>query len=313
MLRAAQLPGGRHRPTSMTDPSSSRPPAQHPHRSLFERLTAFIFREPESREDLLEALQEAHGRNLLDADALSMIEGVLQVSELRARDLMVPRTQADMIDIEEPIDAWIGRVIDTAHSRFPVYEGNRDHVIGILLAKDLLRYYTEQDFDLRSMLRPAVYIPESKPLNVLLRDFRANHNHMAIVVDEYGGVAGLITIEDVLEQIVGDIEDEYDFDEEAGNIVAEKDGRFRVKALTEIEAFNEAFGTTFPDQQFDTLGGLVTDHLGRVPRRGDRIEIDGLRLEVLRADARQVHLLQVSRVPKTLAREFADQDAPPAQ
>jgi len=297
----------------MTDPSSSRPPAQHPHRSLFERLTAFVFREPESREDLLEALQEAHGRNLLDADALSMIEGVLQVSELRARDLMVPRTQADMIDIEEPIDAWIGRVIDTAHSRFPVYEGNRDHVIGILLAKDLLRYYTEQDFDLRSMLRPAVYIPESKPLNVLLRDFRANHNHMAIVVDEYGGVAGLITIEDVLEQIVGDIEDEYDFDEEAGNIVAEKDGRFRVKALTEIEAFNETFGAAFPDQQFDTVGGLVTDHLGRVPRRGDRIEIDGLRFEVLRADARQVHLLQVTRVPKTLAREFADQEARPAQ
>jgi magnesium and cobalt transporter len=313
MLPLPQSPGGPCRPTSMTDPSSSRPPTQHPHRSLFERLTAFIFREPESREDLLEALQEAHSRNLLDADALSMIEGVLQVSELRARDLMVPRSQMDMVDVGEPIESWIGHVIETAHSRFPVYDGNRDHVIGILLAKDLLRYYTEGDFDLRSMLRPAVFIPESKPLNVLLRDFRANRNHMAIVVDEYGGVAGLITIEDVLEQIVGDIEDEYDFDESADNIVAEKGDRFRVKALTEIEDFNEAFGTTFSDHEFDTIGGLVTDHFGRVPRRGDRIELDGLRFEVLRADARQVHLLQVTRVPKTLAREFADNEARPAQ
>jgi len=313
MLPLPQSPGGACRPTSMTDPASSRAPTQHPHRSLFERLTAFIFREPESREDLLEALQEAHSRDLLDADALSMIEGVLQVSELRARDLMVPRSQMDMVDVGEPIDSWIGHVIETAHSRFPVYDGNRDHVIGILLAKDLLRYYTEDDFDLRSMLRPAVFIPESKPLNVLLRDFRANRNHMAIVVDEYGGVAGLITIEDVLEQIVGDIEDEYDFDESADNIVAEKGDRFRVKALAEIEDFNESFGTTFSDQEFDTIGGLITDHFGRVPRRGDRIEIDGLRFEVLRADARQVHLLQVTRVPKTLAREFADNEARPAQ
>jgi magnesium and cobalt transporter len=282
----------------MSEPPSSRFNASHKNnKTLLERLTAFIFREPESREDLLEALQDAHSRNLLDADALSMIEGVLQVSELRARDLMVPRSQVDMIDVAEPVDAWIGRVIETAHSRFPVFEGNRDHVIGILLAKDLLRYFTEDDFDLRSMLRPAVFIPESKPLNVLLRDFRANRNHMAIVVDEYGGVSGLITIEDVLEQIVGDIEDEYDYDETSDSIVAEKGNRFRVKALTEIAAFNQAFGTTFSDQEFDTIGGLVTDHFGRVPRRGDVMELDGLRIEVLRADARQVHLLQVTRVP----------------
>ncbi len=297
----------------MSEPPERRFDGHSKHKSLLERLTAFIFREPESREDLLAALQEAHSRNLLDADALSMIEGVLQVSELRARDLMVPRTQMDMVDAAEPVEAWIGRVIETAHSRFPVYEGNRDHVIGILLAKDLLRYYTEDDFDLRAMLRPAVFIPESKPLNVLLRDFRANRNHMAIVVDEYGGVAGLITIEDVLEQIVGDIEDEYDFDESADSIVAEKGDRFRVKALTEISAFNEAFGTTFPDEDFDTIGGLVTDHFGRVPRRGDRVEIDGLRFDVLRADPRQVHLLQVTRVPKTVAREFADAESRPAQ
>jgi magnesium and cobalt transporter len=297
----------------MSEPPAGRSTPSHKHRSLLERLTAFIFREPESREDLLEALQEAHSRDLLDADALSMIEGVLQVSELRARDLMVPRTQMDVIDVAEPVDTFISHVIETAHSRFPVFEGNRDHVIGILLAKDLLRYYTEEDFDLRSMLRPAVFIPESKPLNVLLRDFRANRNHMAIVVDEYGGVAGLITIEDVLEQIVGDIEDEYDFDEAADNIVAEKADRFRVKALTEIADFNEAFGTSFADDEYDTIGGLVTDHFGRVPRRGDRMEIDGLRFEVLRADARQVHLLQVTRLPKTVVREFADTASPPAR
>jgi magnesium and cobalt transporter len=291
----------------MSEPPNGRSSAarrHHRHKSLIERLTAFIYREPENREQLLELLSEAHERDLLDADALSMIEGVLQVSELRARDLMVPRAQMDVIDIDEPVEQWIPHVIETAHSRFPVFEGNRDHVIGILLAKDLLRYYAEQDFDVRAMLRPAVFIPEAKPLNVLLRDFRANRNHIAIVVDEYGGVAGLITIEDVLEQIVGDIEDEYDFDAQEDNIIAEPDGRFRVKALTEIEQFNQQFGTHFPNQDFDTVGGLVTDAFGRVPRRGDSVEIEGIRFEVLRADPRQPHLLQVARVPKTVVSEF---------
>src|SRR5882672_4883120 len=291
------------------------PPANHngsnKHRNLLERLIAFITREPETREELLELLAEARSRDLLDADALSMIEGVLQVSELHARDLMVPRAQMDMIDIGEHPDTWIPRVIETAHSRFPVLEGNRDHVIGILLAKDLLRYYHEHDFDVRSMLRPAVFIPESKALNVLLRDFRANRNHMAIVVDEYGGVAGLITIEDVLEQIVGDIEDEYDYDEQEGNIIAEADGRHRVKALTEIEHFNQHFGTHFPNENFDTVGGLVTDAFGRVPKRGDSIEIEGIRFEVLRADPRQPHLLQVTRVPKTVVSEFETAEVRP--
>ncbi len=280
--------------------------------SLLERLSALLLREPEDREELLDLLHGAFEHKLLDADALSMIEGVLQVSELRASDLMVPRSQMDMVDINQPVETWIARVIETAHSRFPAFDGNRDHVIGVLLAKDLLRYYTEEDFDLRAMLRPAVFIPESKPLNVLLRDFRANRNHMAIVVDEYGGVAGLITIEDVLEQIVGDIEDEYDFDEEADNVVAEKDGRYRVKALTEIDSFNEIFGTSFSDEEFDTIGGLVTDHFGRVPKRADVMEIDGLHIEVLRADARQVHLLLVTRMAKSVAREFADSDERPA-
>jgi magnesium and cobalt transporter len=292
----------------MSEPPSSRSNSSHKHRSLLERLTAFIFREPENREELLEALHEAHERDLLDADAMSMIEGVLQVSELRARDLMIPRSQMDVIDIAESPEQWIPFVIETAHSRFPVIEGNRDHVIGILLAKDLLRYYTEPDFDVRGSLRPAVFIPESKPLNVLLRDFRANHNHIAIVVDEYGGVSGLITIEDVLEQIVGDIDDEYDFDESEDAIIAEADGRYRVKALTEIALFNERFGTHLPDDEFDTIGGLVTDHFGRVPKRGEAVEIGPMRFEVLRADARQAHLFLVSRVPKTVVREFFEDD-----
>jgi magnesium and cobalt transporter len=280
----------------------------HP-KSLLERISAFIFREPENREELLQVLSEAHDRKLLDADALSMIEGVLQVAELRARDLMVPAGQMHVLDIAEPVERWIPRVMDSGHSRFPVIEGNRDQVIGILLAKDLLRFYAQPGFDARAMLRPVVFIPESKPLNVLLREFRANRNHMALVVDEYGGVAGLITIEDVLEQIVGDIEDEYDEDEDADNIVADKDGRYRVKALTEIEDFNRAFGTQFSDEHFDTVGGLVTDGLGRVPHRGDVIELDGVRFEVLRADARQAHLLLVTRLAKTLVEEFAEFEA----
>ncbi len=295
----------------MSETPHGRATAAHRRKSLIERLTAFIFREPENREQLLELLSEAHERDLLDADALSMIEGVLQVSELRARDLMVPRAQMDVIDIDEPVAQWIPHVIETAHSRFPVFEGKRDHVIGILLAKDLLRYYAQQDFDVRAMLRPAVFIPESKPLNVLLCDFRANRNHIAIVVDEYGGVAGLITIEDVLEQIVGDIDDEYDFDEEEGNIIAQDDGRHRVKALTEIEHFNEHFSTRYPNEHFDTVGGMVTDAFGRVPKRGDSIEIDGMRFEVLRADPRQPHLFQVTRVPKTVVGEFETADARP--
>ena len=275
-------------------------PAQPKHatnaRTLFERLSDFLMREPEDRQQLMEVLHNAHERDLLDDDALSMIEGVLQVSDLAARDIMIPRAQMDMIDIEAEPKTWLPMVLETAHSRFPVYEGKRDKVIGVLLAKDLLRYLIDQETDIRGMLRPAVFIPEAKRLNVLLRDFRANRNHMALVVDEYGGVAGLVTIEDVLEQIVGDIEDEYDFDEEADNILLASDGRYRVKALTEITQFNDTFGTTFSDEDVDTIGGLVTDHLGRVPRRGELIQLANVQFEVLRADGRQVHVLLVERV-----------------
>ncbi|MBV8621927.1 MAG: CBS domain-containing protein [Herbaspirillum sp.] len=281
-------------------PSSVKSDAK-PHRSLFERLTALISPEPENRAELLEVLHDAHERNLIDADALSMIEGVFQVSDLAVRDIMVPRSQMDTIDISKPIETWMPDVLSTSHSRFPAVDGERDKVVGILLAKDLLRYYAEDSFDVRDMLRPAIFIPESKRLNVLLRDFRANRNHMAIVVDEYGGVAGLITIEDVLEQIVGDIEDEYDFDEAEDNVLALKDGphgaRWRVKALTEIEQFNTEIGSRFSDEDADTIGGLVANHVGRVPRKGDEFDIDGLHFEVLRADARQVHVLLVSKLP----------------
>lgn len=285
----------------MADPT---PGPRSPHqkqKSFLERLSAFIFREPDSREDLLEALHEAHERDLLDADAMSMIEGVLQVAELRAGDLMVPRSQMEVIDLAALPAEWLPRVIETAHSRFPVVEGDRDHVVGILLAKDLLRLYTEPGYEVGAHLRPAVFIPESKPINVLLRDFRANHNHMAIVVDEYGGVAGLITIEDVLEQIVGEIDDEYDTDEDADNILTERDGRWRVKALTEIEQFNAFFGTALSDEHYDTIGGLITEQLGHVPYRAEVIAMAGLQFTVLRADARQAELFLVERLPAEAA------------
>jgi magnesium and cobalt transporter len=264
--------------------------------SILERIGAWLAREPEDREELVELLRAAYDRNLIDADALSMIEGVLQVSEMQARDIMVPRAQMDVIDIRESPDRFVPVVMQTGHSRFPVFGENKDDVIGILLAKDLLRHYAgEEEFNVREMLRPAVFIPGSKPLNVLLKEFRKNRNHMAIVVDEYGGVAGLVTIEDVIEQIVGDIEDEYDFDDVEDNIVPEKGGQYRVKALTEIADFNAAFGTRYSDHEFDTIGGLVMSRFGRVPKRGDQISSDNLVFKVLRADSRRLHLLQVAK------------------
>lgn len=262
-----------------------------------ERLSTLLLREPEDREQLVTLLHSAFERNLLDSDALSMIEGVMQVSEMQARDIMVPRTQMDVIDISETPEKFIPFVIETAHSRFPVMEGNQDNVIGILLAKDLLRYNTgEEDFNVREMLRPAVFIPESKRLNILLKDFRSNRNHIAMVVNEYGGIAGLITIEDVLEQIVGEIEDEYDFDEEEDNIVMESNVRYRVKAITEIDNFNEALSTNFSNEEYDTIGGLVIKEFGRLPKHNESVVIGNLKFVVLRADSRRLHILQVEKV-----------------
>jgi magnesium and cobalt transporter len=267
--------------------------------SLLERLSALLMREPGDRSDLAQLLRSAYSRNLLDADALSIIEGALTVSEMAVRDIMIPRAQVDFIDINEPVETFVKQVIGTAHSRFPVIDQNRDDVIGVLLAKDLLRFYAgEEEFNVREMLRPAVFVPEAKRLNVLLREFRASRNHMAIVIDEYGGVAGLITIEDVLEQIVGDIEDEYDFDEASDNILPEPGGRHRVKAITQIADFNSVFGTRFPEEGADTIGGFLIKHLGRLPKRGESVGIDGLRFQVLRADSRRVYTLLVDK-PKT--------------
>ena len=263
--------------------------------TFLERLGALIMREPEDREQLIQLLRSAYDRNLLDSDALSMIEGAIHVSEMKVRDVMIPRSQMDVIDINQSPDRFIPHVIATAHSRFPVIDRDRDHVIGTLLAKDLLRYYAgEEEFNAREMLRPAVFIPESKRLNVLLREFRASRNHMAIVVDEYGGVAGLVTIEDVLEQIVGDIEDEFDFDEVEDNILHEKGG-WRVKAQSDIADFNQVFGTSFSNEEYDTVGGLVINRFGRLPKRGESVTIEGLRFYVLRADSRRLHTLHVER------------------
>ena len=269
----------------------------HPKPSLLERIGAILMREPEDREQLLELLQSSYERNLMDADALAMIEGVLQVSELHARDIMVPRSQMYVVDIHDTPEKFLPQVIESGHSRFPVIGESRDDVIGILLAKDLLRYFAGQEYNVREMLRPAVFIPESKRLNVLLKDFRRNRNHMAIVVDEYGGVAGLVTIEDVLEQIVGDIEDEYDFDETEANILLDRNGLYRVKAQTPIEDFNATFGTSFSNEEYDTIGGLLLSRFGRLPKRGEEIVLDRLRFRVLRADSRRLHSLLVEKLP----------------
>jgi len=264
---------------------------------FFERLSSLLLREPEDREQLIGLLHSAFERNLLDADALSITEGALSASETSVRDVMVPRAQMDTIDVNDPIDDIVRTVIDAAHSRFPVHDGNRDNVIGILLAKDLLRLNTETQFSLRDWLRPAVFIPESKRLNVLLREFRVSRNHMAVVVDEYGGVSGLVTIEDVLEQIVGDIEDEYDFDEAEDNIRLDQSGRYRVKAQTEIDDFNHAFGCAFEAEGVDTIGGLILNALGRVPKRNEVVDLAGLRVRVLRADSRRLYTLLVESLP----------------
>jgi magnesium and cobalt transporter len=265
--------------------------------TLLERLSAFLTREPEDREELLELLHGAFEHKLLDADALSMIEGVLQVSEMTVRDIMIPRAQMDVVSIDDDPADFLPLVLETKHSRFPVIGENKDDVVGILLAKELLNFYrTPDSFSLRDTLRPAVFVPESKRLNVLLRDFRANRNHIAIVVDEYGGVSGLVTIEDVLEQIVGDIEDEYDFDESEDNIIAEANGRHRVKAQTEIGDFNAHFGTDFADDEFDTVGGLVLQAFGRLPKRGETATIGDFVFRVVRADSRRLYTLQIEPV-----------------
>jgi magnesium and cobalt transporter len=249
---------------------------------------------PKDKDQLSDILKSAFDKNMMDSDALMMLEGVLNVSEMHVRDIMIPRSQMDVIDVSKKIEEFIPFVIETSHSRFPVIEENVNNVIGILLAKDLLRVNSGEEFEVRDNLRPAIFVPESKRLNILLKDFRTNRNHIAIVVDEYGGVAGMVTIEDVLEQIVGDIEDEFDYDETEDNIIQEQDRKFRVKASTEISDFNNYFATEYSDEEFTTIGGLVTQKFGYLPQRNEKVSFDGFDIEILRADSRQIHSILIS-------------------
>jgi magnesium and cobalt transporter len=264
--------------------------------SWLRRVVESLAGEPQDLHQLEGILADAKDRGLIDGEVLRMLEGVLEVSEIQVRDVMVPRSQMVVVQRDDPPERLLPIVIESGHSRFPVVGEDRDEVIGILLAKDLLRFFAQSnggEFDIRECVRPAVFIPEAKRLNVLLKEFRVSHNHMAIVVDEYGGVSGLLTIEDVLEQIVGDIGDEYDVDE-TEVIRKEAERTFLVPALTKIDEFNAVFGTRFSDEECDTIGGLVLHELGRMPRRGEAIEIGGLELKVLRADRRRIDTLRVT-------------------
>jgi len=268
-------------------------------RVWLERLGQALSGEPRDREELLELLNDARERNLFDTEAQTMLEGVLQVAEMQVRDVMIPRAQMVALEKDGGLDQALKVISDSGHSRFPVVGDSRDEVIGVVLAKDLLNHFVEnadEPFNIREYLRPAPFVPESMRLNVLLKKFRASRNHMAIVADEYGGVAGLVTIEDVLEQIVGDIDDEYDVDDEA-RILKHTDTRYTVKALTPVEDFNEYFGTNFSDDDFETVGGLVIHAFGHLPKRGEKTEFGGFRFKVLRADSRRLHLLEVMRRP----------------
>ena len=267
-------------------------------RSWLSRLTQAFSDEPRSREDLLTDLRQASDENLLDTEALTIIEGAMQVSDMQVRDVMIPRSQMVVVDARQTPREFLPVIISSAHSRFPVIGENPDEVIGILLAKDLLPMILEGDpeqFDLQSKLRPATFIPESKRLNILLKEFRVTRNHMAVVMDEYGCISGLITIEDVLEQIVGEIEDEHDDDDDDGQIKPFQENAYIVKALTPIDDFNDYFDTSLPDDQFDTIGGLVTQQFGRLPKKDECAEIEGFVIKVLSADNRRIRLLQVSR------------------
>lgn len=265
-------------------------------RSLMDRIVHAIGGEPRDREELLELVRDAQAREVFDADTLQMVEGVFQVVEMRVRDIMIPRGQMVVIEREASAEEILSKVIESGHSRFPVIDDDKDKVVGTVLAKDMLRFARAGDdtpFDLASIVRPATFTPESKRVNVLLKEFRTARNHMAVVLDEYGGTCGLVTIEDVLEEIVGEIDDEHDSEEEDVDIRSHGDGRYSVRALTPIDEFNEALGTAFGTEEFDTIGGLLMQHIGHMPKTGESAEIDGCQFRVLAADSRRLHLLQV--------------------
>ncbi|HFE38520.1 MAG TPA: CBS domain-containing protein [Gammaproteobacteria bacterium] len=265
-------------------------------RTWLEKISQALTGEPQDREQLVEVLRDSEQRNLLDEDSLAMIEGVMQVSEMHVRDIMVPRSQMKTINRNVPPEEFLPSIVESGHSRFPVIGDSSGEVEGILLAKDMLAYFAQGDgakFDIRDVMRAPIYIPESKRLNVLLKEFRSNRNHMAIVVDEYGGVAGLVTIEDVLEQIVGEIEDEYDVDEDS-YIMKYSNDHFSVKALTPVCEFNEYFNASLDEDEFDTIGGLVLKAFGHLPARGESVVLQDFHFTVLRADNRRIHLLQMT-------------------
>ena len=268
-------------------------------RNWFERVSQALLGEPQDRKQLIGLLRDAQSRELLDADALAMIEGALQVSELHVRDIMIPRAQMVVVQRDAPIGDILDVIVASGHSRFPVVGDDKDEVSGILLAKDLLQYFSEKEnarFSIREYLRPVVYIPESKRLNTLLAEFRASRNHMAIVADEYGGVSGLITIEDVVEQIVGDIDDEHDTDL-GDNVFEHGENLYTLRALTTIDEFNAQFGSDFSDKDYETVGGMILHELGHMPKRAEEISIGNFHFKVLRSDSRRVYLLQLQILP----------------
>jgi magnesium and cobalt transporter len=278
------------------DRSSSSPTS----RTWLEKLGQVLSGEPKDRFELIELLRDAQQRQLMDIDALAMMEGVMQVSEMQVREIMIPRAQMVVVQQDMSLDEILPVITESGHSRFPVIGENRDEVVGLILAKDLLPYFiaeNSEEFSVRDVLRPAVFVPESKRLNVLLKDFRSNRNHMAVVVDEFGGAAGLVTIEDVVEQIVGEIADEHDIEEDI-HIKKQNDNRYIIKALLPIEDFNEFFSAEFSDEEFDTMGGLVMQAFGRMPARGEIVVIDKYRFKVLSADSRRIYLLELNILPE---------------
>jgi len=273
-------------------------PAHTDKRGLFERLMEFVSPGPDSTDELISTLADAENRELIAPESRMMLEGVIRMADLTAGDAMVAAPRMDLLDIEAPYDELLAQVIGTGHSRFPVFEGQRDNIVGTLMAKDLLKLQRAPELNLRTLLRPAVFVPESKGLNELLRDFRSNRNHLAIVIDEFGNTAGLITIEDVLEEIVGEIEDEFDDKDGESGIYTLADGSHRVAGDTTIEAVNEAFGTSLPLDDFDTIGGLVAQEMGRVPRRGEAVPVGSLVFTVMLTRGGAVRWFKVTRQPE---------------
>ncbi len=282
----------------MSDPHPARAHDKQDKRTFLQKVAEFIHPGPDSKAELIETLADAEDNDIIGPESRVMLEGVIRMAELTAGDVMVAAPRMDLVDIDAAYEDILHLVIDTGHSRFPVHEGDRENIIGILMAKDLLKLQRSPDLNLRALLRPAVFVPESKGLNDLLREFRGNRNHLAIVIDEFGRVAGLITIEDVLEQIVGEIEDEFDIVEDEGDIFALADRTWRVSGDTAIERVNESFsvnlGPTEPDQDFDTIGGLIAHQMGHVPKRGESCTLGGLNFVVLHTKGGAVRWFKVS-------------------